>query len=53
MLKQGKERLQEPWLGLTSFITIAGMLTLLVFVGEALRDAFDPRKTFAAPKVPE
>ncbi len=53
MLKQGKERLQEPWLGLTSFITIAGMLTLLVFVGEALRDAFDPRKTFAAPKVAE
>jgi microcin C transport system permease protein len=53
MLKQGKEHLHEPWLGLTSFVTIAGMLTLLVFVGEALRDAFDPRKTFAAPKVAE
>ncbi|TAK98016.1 MAG: ABC transporter permease [Rhodospirillaceae bacterium] len=50
LLKQGKEHLQEPWLGLTAFVTIAGMLTLLVFVGEAMRDAFDPRKTFAAPR---
>jgi microcin C transport system permease protein len=52
LLKQGKERLQEPWLGLTAFATIAGMLTLLVFVGEALRDAFDPRRTFAAQDTP-
>jgi microcin C transport system permease protein len=50
MLKQGKEHLQEPWLGLTAFTAIAGMLTLLVFVGEAVRDAFDPRKTFAADR---
>jgi len=49
LLKQGKEHLQEPWLGLTAFLAIAGMLTLLVFVGEAMRDAFDPRKTFAGP----
>lgn len=46
LLKQGKENLQAPWLGLTSFIAVATMLTLLVFIGEAVRDAFDPRKTF-------
>jgi microcin C transport system permease protein len=46
LLKQGKENLQAPWLGLTSFVTIAAMLTLLIFVGEAVRDALDPRKTF-------
>jgi microcin C transport system permease protein len=46
MLKQGKENLNAPWLGIISFVTIAVMLTLLVFVGEALRDALDPRKTF-------
>ena len=47
LLKQGKENLQAPWLGFTGFFAIAGMLTLLVFVGEAVRDALDPRKTFA------
>jgi microcin C transport system permease protein len=47
LLRQGKENLQSPWLGLTGFFTIAGMLSLLVFVGEAVRDALDPRKTFA------
>ena len=47
LLKQGKENLEAPWLGLTGFFAIAGMLTLLVFVGEAVRDALDPRKTFA------
>jgi microcin C transport system permease protein len=47
LLRQGKENLQAPWLGFTGFFTIAGMLTLLVFVGEAVRDALDPRKTFA------
>jgi microcin C transport system permease protein len=36
-----------PWLGLTGFFTVALMLSLLIFVGEAVRDAFDPRKTFA------
>jgi microcin C transport system permease protein len=46
MLQQGKANLQAPWLGLTGFFTIAVMLSLLIFVGEAVRDAFDPRKTF-------
>lgn len=46
MLAQGKSNLQAPWLGLTGFFTIAIMLSLLIFVGEAVRDAFDPRKTF-------
>jgi microcin C transport system permease protein len=45
LLKQGKDNLQAPWLGITGFIVISVMLTLLVFVGEAVRDAFDPRKT--------
>jgi microcin C transport system permease protein len=47
MLQQGKSNLQAPWLGSTAFITIALMLSLLIFIGEAVRDAFDPRKTFA------
>jgi microcin C transport system permease protein len=47
LLAQGKNNLQAPWLGLTGFFTIALMMTLLVFIGEAVRDAFDPRKTFA------
>lgn len=46
LLAQGKRNLQAPWLGLTGFFTIAIMMTLLVFIGEAVRDAFDPRKTF-------
>ncbi len=46
LLAQGKENLQAPWLALTGFITISLMLSLLVFVGEAVRDAFDPRKVF-------
>ena len=45
LLRQGKENLQAPWLGLTGFIILAVLLSLLVFVGEAVRDAFDPRKT--------
>ena len=44
ILAQGKANLQAPWLGLTGFFVLALMLTLLVFVGEAVRDAFDPRK---------
>jgi microcin C transport system permease protein len=44
LLAQGKNNLQAPWLGLTAFFTLAFMLSLLVFVGEAARDAFDPRK---------
>lgn len=44
LLKQGKDNLQAPWLGIAGFVIISVMLTLLVFVGEAVRDAFDPRK---------
>lgn len=51
LLQQGKQNLQAPWLGLTGFFVIAGMLSMLVFVGEAFRDALDPRKTMAAPQV--
>jgi microcin C transport system permease protein len=47
LLLQGKSHLQAPWLGLTGFTVIALILSLLVFIGEAVRDAFDPRKTFA------
>jgi microcin C transport system permease protein len=46
LLQQGKNNLQAPWLGLTGFLVVAAMLSLLVFAGEAIRDAFDPRKTF-------
>jgi microcin C transport system permease protein len=46
MLSQGKANIQAPWLGLTGFFTVAVMLSLLIFAGEAVRDAFDPRKTF-------
>lgn len=45
MLAQGKNNIHAPWLGFTAFFSIAVMLTLLTFVGEAVRDAFDPRKT--------
>jgi microcin C transport system permease protein len=44
LLAQGKANLQAPWLGLTAFFVLASMLSLLIFVGEAVRDAFDPRK---------
>jgi microcin C transport system permease protein len=46
MLAQGKANVHAPWLGITGFFTLAIMLSLLIFVGEAVRDAFDPRKTF-------
>jgi microcin C transport system permease protein len=46
LLSQGKANVQAPWLGLTGFFSVAVMLSLLIFVGEAVRDAFDPRKTF-------
>jgi microcin C transport system permease protein len=45
LLSQGKNNLSAPWLGITAFVTLAFMLTLLTFIGEAVRDAFDPRKT--------
>lgn len=44
---QAKNNLQAPWLGFTAFFTFAIMLSLLVFIFEGVRDAFDPRKTFA------
>ena len=47
LLAQGKANIQAPWLGLMGFFTVAFMLSLLIFIGEAVRDAFDPRKTFA------
>jgi len=47
LLLQGKANLQAPWLGLAGFSIIATMLSLLIFIGEAIRDAFDPRKTFS------
>lgn len=43
LIAQGKQNLQAPWLGLTAFFSLAVILCLLVFIGEALRDAFDPR----------
>jgi microcin C transport system permease protein len=46
LLNQGKTNLQAPWLGIIGFVVMALMLSLLVFIGEAVRDAFDPRKTF-------
>jgi len=45
LLSQGKNNLQAPWLGISAFVSLAFMLTLLTFIGEAVRDAFDPRKT--------
>jgi microcin C transport system permease protein len=47
LLQQGKTNLQAPWLGISGFVVISLMLSLLVFIGEGVRDAFDPRKTFA------
>ena len=47
LVKQGKDNLFAPWLGFTAFFVTSIMLTLLVFIGEAVRDALDPRKTFA------
>ena len=44
LLRQGKANLQAPWLGIVSFMVLALMLSLLIFIGEAVRDAFDPRK---------
>jgi microcin C transport system ATP-binding protein len=46
LLAQGKNNMAAPWLGITAFMVLAIMLSLLVFLGEAARDAFDPRKIF-------
>jgi microcin C transport system permease protein len=45
LIAQGKTNLHAPWLGISAFVVLATMLTLLVFIGEAVRDAFDPRKS--------
>lgn len=45
VLAQGKANLQAPWLGISGFLVLATMLSLLIFIGEAVRDAFDPRKS--------
>jgi microcin C transport system permease protein len=45
LVTQGKDNLQAPWLGITAFVVLGGVLTLLIFIGEAVRDAFDPRRT--------
>ncbi|MEM6603356.1 MAG: ABC transporter permease [Pseudomonadota bacterium] len=47
LILQGKNNLEAPWLAITAFVVMAVMLTLLVFIGEAIRDAFDPRKVIA------
>ena len=46
LLLQGKNNLQAPWLGLTAFFSLAILLSLLIFIGEAVRDAFDPSKVY-------
>lgn len=45
LIAQGKNNLQAPWLGVTAFVSISFLLSLLIFIGEGVRDAFDPRKT--------
>ena len=44
LVAQGKANLQAPWLGMSAFLVLGGVLVLLIFIGEAVRDAFDPRK---------
>ena len=44
LVAQAKANLQAPWLAITAFVTLGGVLTLLIFIGEAVRDAFDPRR---------
>lgn len=50
LLNQGKNNLQAPWLGISAFCILALMLTLLIFIGEAVRDAFDSRKAQGGAK---
>ncbi|MDL4864771.1 ABC transporter permease, partial [Halomonas elongata] len=55
LVAQGKNNLQAPWLGIAAFMTLSIMLSLLVFIGEGLRDAFDPRHiqhAGTAPRIP-
>ena len=44
LVSQGKNNLQAPWLGITAFLVLGSLLTMLIFIGEAVRDAFDPRR---------
>jgi len=44
LVTEGKNNLQAPWLGFTAFFVLGGLLTLLIFIGEAVRDSFDPRR---------
>ena len=53
LLNQGKNNLNAPWLGLSGFFVLALMLSLLIFIGEGVRDAFDPSKTFGDAPPPE
>jgi microcin C transport system permease protein len=50
LLTQAQANLQAPWLGLSVFVTLATMLTLLIFVGEGVRDAFDPRRSIGTTR---
>ncbi len=47
LLAQAKSNVEAPWIGISVFVTLAVMLTLLIFIGEAVRDAFDPRRTLS------
>jgi microcin C transport system permease protein len=49
LLQNAKANLHAPWLGISVFMTLAVLLTLLIFIGEAVRDAFDPRRSVGAP----
>jgi microcin C transport system permease protein len=51
LLAQGKMNVNAWWLGMTGFFTLAVMLSLLIFIGEAVRDAFDPRNALKEPVV--
>ena len=45
LVRQGKDNLQAPWIGITIFVVLAGLLTMLIFIGEGVRDSFDARKS--------
>ncbi len=45
LVRQGKDNLQAPWIGISIFIVLSGLLTMLIFIGEGIRDAFDPRRS--------
>ena len=44
LVRQGKDNLQAPWIGISIFVLLSTLLTLLIFIGEGVRDAFDTRK---------